>query len=87
MGWTGWVFEMKGGALFQYGTGYHTEFFQLPERYSFDDVVRVHNHSFLSNEGNLVTLERGAKLPTDYKPSNVFRERVFFTCYMDGLDS
>ena len=86
MGWTGWVFEMKDGALFQYGSGYHMEFFQLPDEYSFDDVLRVHNHSFLSREGGLVSLERGSSLPPDYRPSNLLRDRIFFTCYIDGIE-
>ena len=85
MGWTGWVFEMKDGRLFQYGSGYCIEFFQLPEGYSFDDVVKVQNHSFLSKDGALVSLERGGLPPADYNRERLFRERVFFTCYIDGI--
>jgi len=85
MGWTGWVFEMSDGKLFQYGSGYCMEFFHLPEGYSFADVKKVHNHSFLSKDGALVSLERGGLPPADYRRENLFRERVFFTCYIDGV--
>jgi hypothetical protein len=85
MAWTGWVFEMKDGRYFAYGSSFLMEFFDLPEGYDFDDVVKVHNHSFLSPDGELVSLERGGRLPTKYSPENIFRERVFFTCYIEGL--
>jgi hypothetical protein len=41
MGWTGWVFEMKDGKYFSYGTNSIMEFFDLPDGYSFDDVARA----------------------------------------------
>lgn len=85
MGWTGWVFEMKDGKMFSYGSSYTMEFFDLPEGYSFDDVVKVHNHSFLSLEGSLVGLERGGKPPVDYCIDKLLRERVYFTCHIDGI--
>lgn len=85
MGWTGWVFEMKDGKLFQYGTSFSMEFFHLPEGYSFEDVVKVHNHSFLSKDGALLSLQRGGILPPDYSHYNLFRERVFFTCYINDI--
>ena len=85
MGWTGWVFEMKDGKLFQYGSSFCMEFFHLPEGYSFDDVIKVHNHSFLSKEGALRSLQRGGMLPTDYSRDSLLRERVFFTCHIDGI--
>jgi len=85
MGWTGWVCEMKDGKLFQYGSSFYMEFFQLPEGYTFDDVVKVHNHSFLSKDGALASLQRGGMLPADYIRDNLFRERIFFTCHIDGI--
>jgi len=85
MGWTGWVFEMKDGKLFSYGSGFGMEFLNLPEGYEFDDVLKVHNHSFISNEGRLSSLERGSRLPADFGQSNMFRERVFFEVYIDGI--
>ena len=85
MSWTGWVFEMKDGKLFSYGSGFLMEFFNLPEGYTFDNVAKVHNHSFVSEDGSLVNLQRGGRLPTDYRPENLLRERIFFTCYIDGI--
>lgn len=85
MAWTGWVFEMRDGKLFAYGSSFLMEFFDLPEGYDFSDVAKVHNHSFLSPDGELVSLERGGRLPPDYSPDKLFRERVFFTCYIEGL--
>jgi hypothetical protein len=85
MAWTGWVFEMKDGRHFAYGSSFSTEFFDLPERYDFGDVVKVHNHSFLSPDEKLVSLEQGSRLPSNYFPEKIFRERIFFTCYIEGL--
>lgn len=85
MSWTGWVLEMNDGKLLSYGSSFSMEFFDLPEGYTFENVVKVHNHSFLSKEGTLASLQRGGMLPTDYGRENIFRERVFFTCYFDGI--
>ncbi|MES1180573.1 MAG: hypothetical protein ABUL66_01780 [Verrucomicrobiota bacterium] len=85
MAWTGWVFEMKDGKLFQYGSSFSMEFFNLPEGYVFGDVVRVHNHSYLSNDGALLSLKQGGRLPDDYGHDRLFRERIFFTCNIEGI--
>jgi hypothetical protein len=85
MGWTGWVFEMKDGSRFAYGSSFLMEFFDVPEGQGFDDVAKVHNHSFLSPNGKLVSLEQGSRLPSNYSPEKIFRERIFFTCYIEGL--
>jgi hypothetical protein len=85
MGWTGWVFEMRDGKLFSYGSSFTMEFFDLPEGYTFNDVAKVHNHSFLSKDGALVDLARGGRLPAGYDEVKLFRERVYFTCNIDGI--
>lgn len=85
MGWTGWVFEMRDGKRFQFGSKYSMEFFHLPDGYSFDDVTEVHNHSYLSSDGDLRSLKQGGMLPDEYKPATIFRERIFFTCYIDDI--
>lgn len=85
MGWTGWVFEMRDGRLFPYGSSFTMEFFQLPDGYSFDDVVQVHNHSYLSADGELKALEEGGVPPDDYDRDRLFRERVYFTCAIEGI--
>jgi hypothetical protein len=84
MGWTGWVFKMKDGKLFSYGSTFRFEFFQLPENYSFADVVEVINHSFLDASGTVRSLRNGNA--GNYDVNAVFRERVYFICAVDGLD-
>ena len=83
MGWTGWVFEMSDGKLFPYGSSFSMEFFQVPDGYTFEDVVKVHNHSFLSPSGELRTLEQGGMPPEEYNREKIFRERVYFTCAIE----
>ncbi len=85
MGWTGWVFEMSDGALFSYGSSFHMDFFDLPQGYTFCDIVKVHNHTFLSESGALVALTQGGLIPRDYPTDNIFREKVFFNCAIEGI--
>ena len=85
MSWTGWVFEMTDGNLFPYGSSFSFEFFDLPEGYCFDDVATVHNHSYVGESGELKSLSRGAPPSDGYNVSKVFRERVYFSCAIDGL--
>lgn len=81
MGWTGWVFKMKDGKLFSYGSSFHFEFFQLPENYDFTDVAEVINHSFVDSTGTIRSLKQS--LPKEYDIESVLRERVFFTCAVE----
>lgn len=83
MGWTGWVFKMKDGELFSYGSTFHFEFFQLPEGYAFSDVAEVINHSFVDPTGAVRSLKESG--PKEYRIDAVFRERVFFNCAVDGI--
>ena len=57
MGWTGFVLEMKDGKQFSFGTAFHFEFFNLPERYRFEDVKTIHNHSQIGKTGKLVSIK------------------------------
>jgi hypothetical protein len=85
MAWTGFVFEMKDGRCFAYGTTFLMEFFNLPEGYSFTDVRKVHNHSYVSAAGEVRSLREGmAEQPADYDPTSVFREKPYFVCYYDA---
>jgi hypothetical protein len=52
MAWTGWVFRMRDGRVFSYGTPFRAEFLQLPDGYEFNDVVEVINHSFVDSSGS-----------------------------------
>ncbi len=84
MAWTGWVFEMRNKKLFAYGTSFSMEFFGLPDSYTFDDVVAVHNHSYVSPTGELRSLTRGmCAQPEDYDKSLVYREKPYFNCFYD----
>jgi len=85
MAWTGFVFEMQDGKLFSYGTSFGVEFFGLPDGYGFENVVAVHNHSYVSPSGALRALAQGmGAQPDDYDRSLVFRERPYFVCYYDA---
>jgi hypothetical protein len=85
MAWTGWVFRMRDGRAFSYGTTFSMEFFQLPDGYEFSDVEEVINHSFVSDEGVITSLQRGGLSRASYRASAIFRERAFFTCAVDGV--
>jgi hypothetical protein len=85
MAWTCWVFRMKDKRVFSFGTSFSMEFFQLPDGYEFSDVEEVINHSYIDPNGVLKSVEQGLYLPDDYNPGPMLRERVFFTCAVDGI--
>jgi hypothetical protein len=85
MGWTGWVFQMRDGTPFSYGSAFSMEFFDLPDGYSFADVETVINHSYVDSGGSILPLNQGPVLWDDYRSLPVLRERVFFTCFVDEL--
>jgi hypothetical protein len=82
MGWTAFVAEMKDGSMHSYGTAFTTEFFALPHGYTHSDIVRIHSGKQYSEAGGLQPFS----VPplTQIMP---LRERPFFTCYLEGLDS
>jgi hypothetical protein len=69
MGWTEFYAVMKDGAEFRFGTQFLTEFFGLPEGYGIADIVRI------------IPAVRG-EAP---RHQRIYRERPFFTCYVDDL--
>lgn len=88
MSWTAWAFEMSDGAVFSYGSSFLFDFFELPDGYQFRDVAKVHNHSYVNDQGAIVSINEDRE---DYikkrdanNQSRVFRERPYFTCYIDG---
>jgi hypothetical protein len=85
MAWTGWVFRMRDGRSFSYGTRFSTEFFDLPDGYEFSDVQDVVNHSYVTADGSIASLQRGGVPPAAYRWSTLLRERPFFTCAVDGI--
>jgi len=83
MSWTGFVLEMEDGKIFSYGSTFLFAFFQMPEGYTFKQVKRVHNHSYVSDEGRLVNIRGLSDFKEQYNPSKVYRERQYFECYID----
>jgi len=81
MGWTGFAAKMKNDQYFGFGTGFGTEFFQMPENYSVEDIVEIVNHSYVLKTGEL----RSFAQLDDYDNAVIYRERPFFECYMDNL--
>lgn len=69
MSWTEFYARMKDGAEYRFGTTFLTEFFAMPEGYSAGDIVEI-------------TPAVRAERPRQEK---IYRERPFFTCYVDGL--
>jgi hypothetical protein len=85
MAWTGFVLEMKDKTCFSFGTTFLTQFFNLPDNYTFQDVAQVHNHSYVSDTGAVASLREGSSTqPKDYDVRQVFRERPFFVCAVDA---
>lgn len=82
MGWTAFVVEMNDGKRFSYGTSLSTEFFDLPDGYDFNSIKTIYSGMVHSDtEGTRpFTLE-------NHKQTKYFRERPFFTCYFDSLDT
>lgn len=90
MAWTAFVLKMKDGNMFSYGTTFLFSFFDLPDGYNFQDVIEVHNHSFVSEEGKLIAIRGHAENKFDFNPdrhnhkqSKIYRERPYFVCYID----
>jgi hypothetical protein len=82
MSWTAFVVEMNDGKQFSYGTSFLFQFFDLPAGYGFQDIRKIHSGDVYSDsEGRQsFTMERHARV-------KYFREKPFFTCYIDGLET
>jgi hypothetical protein len=82
MGWTAFVAEMKDGTMHSYGTSFSFDFFELPVGYSHSDIVKIHSGMVYSKDSGLKAFSMNSAQQT--KP---FRERPFFTCYLQDLDA
>lgn len=69
MSWTAFSALMMDGKEFKFGTTFLTEFFEMPHGYAASDIVKI------------TPAPRGER----YKSEGIYRERPFFTCYLDGL--
>jgi hypothetical protein len=70
MGRTEFYATMRDGREFRFGTTFLTEFFDMPEGYTAPEIMRV------------VPAVRGEQPRTQ----KTYRDRPFFTCFVDGLD-
>ncbi|MDO6966544.1 hypothetical protein [Rhizobium alvei] len=87
MAWTGWVFRMRDGRCFSYGSPFRWDFLDLPDDYEFSDVAEVINHSYVDLDGQVKPLRQGSFLPEGYADIHVMRERIHFVCYVDGIEA
>jgi hypothetical protein len=69
MSWTEFYAIMTDGEEFRFGTTYLTEFFDMPAGYSAANIARI------------VPAVRGEQA----RQEQIYREKPFFTCYVDGL--
>jgi hypothetical protein len=69
MGWTEFTAIMSDGRPFLFGTRFLTEFFDMPQGYSAQNISRI----IPAVEGK----------PSGEQP--IYREKPFFTCYIDCL--
>jgi len=85
MSWTGFVFVMKDGKAFSFGTTFLYQFFDLPSGYSYADVDQVHNHSYVSDDGKITLIRHDTELwKGALSRMKVYREKPFFDCFLDS---
>jgi hypothetical protein len=77
MGWTAFDAILADGRRLSMGTTFFFEFFELPEGITAKDVVRI------QQVGTSPVPGRQYIPPPD--GNNVFREKPFFTCYLEEL--
>ena len=80
MGWTAFVVEMADGSMHSYGTSFSFEFFDLPQGYSYSDILKIHSGAVYSQLLGL----RPFSLDLS-KQISPHREKPSFTCYLEEL--
>jgi hypothetical protein len=78
MGWTAFTAKMRDGKVFGFGTSFNFEFFDLPESYSYNDIVEIHS-------GMIVDVDDVERDFTHDWTVHYYREKPFFYCYTDLL--
>jgi len=77
---------MKDGSHIGFGTTFYTEFFDIPDGYSANDIIEIINHSYICESGKMYTRNERQFVSSDNYDKNIFyREKPFFECYMDNL--
>jgi len=82
MGWTAFVVEMNDMKRFSYGTSFLMEFFDLPNGYSCNDIKLIHS--------GMIHSDAEGTQPFTYEMHQqirYFREKPFFTCFLDGINA
>jgi hypothetical protein len=69
MSWTAFSGIMHDGAEFHFGTTFLMEFFEMPEGYAAKDIQKIIPAARLEKR----------------ESGKIYRERPFFTCYIDGI--
>lgn len=80
MSWTSFVAEMVDGTLHSFGSTFSFEFFELPEGYSYRDIKKIHSGMVYSEKNGITPYSL-----TSLEEAVVYRERPFFTCYLDQI--
>jgi hypothetical protein len=80
MSWTSFVTEMSDGSLHSFGTSFSTEFFDLPAGYDHQDIKQLLSGMVYAAGRGLTEFSMDAS-----KEAKVYRERPYFTCYLDNL--
>jgi hypothetical protein len=78
MGWTAFTAKMSDGKTFGFGTSFNFEFFDLPEGYTFSDIVEIHSGKIVDVSGTEQDFRHDPEV-------HYYRERPFFNCYSDLL--
>ncbi|MGB8473562.1 MAG: hypothetical protein WCE61_05685 [Candidatus Acidiferrum sp.] len=80
MGWTAFVAEMKDKTMYSYGTDFRMEFFDLPNGYTYEDILRIHSGMVYSDKRGLEKFSLEAM-----REAQTLREKPFFACYLKEL--
>jgi hypothetical protein len=84
MSWTGFVFVMKDGKSFSFGTTFQHQFFDIPDGYTFDDVAEIHNHSYVSEDGSITLIRHDPEMwRGELSRIKIYRDKPFFNCFID----
>jgi hypothetical protein len=85
-GWRCFAVRMSDGKYIGFGTGFGTEFFNLPEGYAAQDMIEVINHVYVLNTGELLPYsEAEPARHNEYQLAVTCRERSFFECFVADL--
>jgi len=81
----GFVAKMKDGKYVGFRTDARTEFFDMPDEYSGDDIIEIINDCYVYENGQ-IKIRKQKELDDNevfYKDADLYREKPFFICYFD----